>query len=149
MQAIKRLPVFPMPRYGPLSTHPKCHRAAPIARELRSQFRRECRILTYPKRGFPVVIAEWPRNSRELIRVSLGHLNTCFTIDIRCWWRDPKRIFRPGRDGLTLSIKHLPKLAQAMSKALECAEEFGLTEPIATGENKRPFIRDRRGSRYP
>src|SRR5437762_7689957 len=90
MQDIKRLPVFPMPRYGPLSTHPKSHRAAPIARELRSQFRRECRILTYPKHGFPVVIAEWPRNNRELIRVSLGHLNTCFTIDIRCWWRDPK-----------------------------------------------------------
>ena len=105
--------------------------------------------MTYPKRGFPVVIAEWPRNNRELIRVSLGHLNTCFTIDIRCWWRDPKRVFRPGRDGLTLSIKHLPKLAQAMSKALECAEEFGLTEPIATGENKKPFIRRRRGSRHP
>ena len=104
--------------------------------------------MTYPKRGFPVVIAEWPRNSRELIRVSLGHLNTCFTIDIRCWWRDPKRIFRPGRDGLTLSIKHLPKLAQAISNALECAEEFGLTEPITTGENKKPFIRRLRGSRH-
>src|SRR5260370_1236310 len=80
----------------------------------------------------PIIVAEWPRNSRELIRISLDHFNTCFTIDIRCWWRDPKGIFRPGRDGLTLAVEHLPKLVDVLKNALERAKMLGLIEPKGT-----------------
>ena len=41
-----------------------------------------------PEPGFPIVIAEWPRNSRELVRVALDRFNNRFTIDVRSWWKD-------------------------------------------------------------
>jgi hypothetical protein len=81
---------------------------------------------------FPLVIAEWPRNDRELVRISLGWFESSFTIDLRTWWRDSNGIFKPGRDGVTLAVKHLPKLAAGFDKALQRAKTWELLEPVAT-----------------
>jgi hypothetical protein len=72
-----------------------------------------------PKPGFPIIVAEWPRNNRELVRISLDRFNnSCFTIDVRSWWRDSNGVFKPGRDGLALAVKHLPKLVDGLCEAL-------------------------------
>jgi hypothetical protein len=81
--------------------------------------------------GLPIIIAEWPRNTGELVRISLDCFNSCFTIDIRSWWRDANGVFKPKRDGLTLAVTHLSKLADGLHKALQRAELLCLVEPAA------------------
>jgi hypothetical protein len=74
--------------------------------------------------GFAV--AEWPRNSREIVRVSLTTYNGHPVVDIRTWYRDRAGDTKPGRAGLTLGMKHLPDLADALARALAEATARGL-----------------------
>jgi hypothetical protein len=91
---------------------------------------------------FPIVVAEWPRNRHELVRISLDLFNGYFTVSIRAWWRDSNGIFRPGRDGLTLGIQHLPKLFAALADAVEHAQLLGLVDPATKNTNRtRPQLR--------
>jgi hypothetical protein len=86
---------------------------------------------------FPIVVAEWPRNNRELVRIALDRFKDCLTVDMRSWWKDTDGIFRPGRDGLTLAVKHLPKLAEGLDKALQRAEMLGLVHAVSMGGKDR------------
>lgn len=38
--------------------------------------------------AFPIIIAEWDRNSREIIRVALDRYKGRLTINARVWYRD-------------------------------------------------------------
>ena len=61
------------------------------------------------QQAFPITVAEWDRNSREIVRVALDQNNGRHTINA------------------TLSaVKHLPALADAIGKALARAIELGL-----------------------
>jgi hypothetical protein len=79
----------------------------------------------------PIIIAAWPRNSRKIVRISLDRFNTCYTIDIRCWWRDTDSTFKPSRAGLTLAVRHLPQLVDGLGDALQRARVLGLVEHVA------------------
>lgn len=72
---------------------------------------------------FPLVIAEWPRSERELIRVSLD----CDVIDVRVFFlgddEDPPR---PGRTGITLPLTHLAAMTVGLQAALSEARARGL-----------------------
>jgi Transcriptional Coactivator p15 (PC4) len=70
---------------------------------------------------FPVVVAEWPRNDHEIIRVSLDRFNGRQMIDVRGWWHDKDAGWRAGRGGLTLNVSHLPDLAFGFAEALSIA----------------------------
>jgi Transcriptional Coactivator p15 (PC4) len=74
----------------------------------------------------PVTITEWPRNSRETMRVRLDMYQCRAVIDCRAWYAGPDGGFRPGRSGLTLGVKHLPALASALALALDEARTRGL-----------------------
>jgi len=88
---------------------------------------------------FPIIVAEWPRNSRELVRIALDRFNNRYTIDIRNWWRDADGTFKPSPRGLTLGVEHLPKLADAFQSAFQCAETLGLVEgPRRSRTRPRP-----------
>ena len=97
-------------------------------------------------RGFPIIIAEWPKNSLgEIIRVAIDRYNNRFTIDVRTWWPDRNGVFKPGRDGLTLAIQHLPTLAEHLGRALRRAHALGLvgadcerTRAISSTRKHRP-----------
>jgi len=78
--------------------------------------------------AFPIVIAEWQRNKREVIRVSLEEYQGRTIIDLRCWWYDDQRELNPGRSGLTLALKHLPTLASGLADASARAEALGLQQ---------------------
>jgi hypothetical protein len=78
-----------------------------------------------------VTIAEWPRNDRETIRVRIDSFNGRDIIDVRSWYTDKAGELRPGRAGLTVSIKHLPDLADALTKALVEVEARGLLSETA------------------
>jgi hypothetical protein len=78
--------------------------------------------------ALPLTVAEWPRNARETVRVRLDRYNGRDTIDIRSWWTDAGGELKPGRSGFTLSVRHLPKLAEAFNEALRRARELGLVD---------------------
>ena len=94
--------------------------------------------------AFPIVIASWRRNSREIVRVALDHFNNRETIDIRSWWQDSGGNWRPGRGGLTLSVKHLAVLADGLADALDHARALGLIEPARNTKDRTAAARQRR-----
>jgi|ERR1051325_5962625 hypothetical protein len=79
-----------------------------------------------PETPYPILIAEWPRNKREIIRVALDQYQGRDVVDARSWWRDEQGKWRPGRSGLTLSLKHLHPLAEGLAGALRRAQALGL-----------------------
>jgi hypothetical protein len=93
---------------------------------------------------FPIIIAEWPRNSREVVRLSLDRFNNRNTIDIRSWWRDSDGTLKPGRSGLTLAVAHLPALADGFADALRRARILYLLEPATKGKDRTAAERQRR-----
>jgi hypothetical protein len=76
--------------------------------------------------ALPIIIAEWPKNGRENIRVSLGKFQSNHTIDLRLWYSAEDGTMRPGNKGITVSVKHLPQLANALAEAERRAGELGL-----------------------
>jgi hypothetical protein len=97
-----------------------------------------------PATVYPIVVAEWQRNSREIVRVALDRFNNRETIDIRSWWQDSEGNWRPGRGGLTLAVKHLPALAEGLADALDRARALGLVEPITNTKDRTAAERQRR-----
>jgi hypothetical protein len=77
----------------------------------------------------PLALAEWPRNERETVRVRLDRYNGHVVVDCRCWWSDASGELKPGRGGLTLAVRHLPALADAVAAALTQAQVHGLLVP--------------------
>jgi hypothetical protein len=86
--------------------------------------------------AFPIVIAEWDRNSREVVRVALDQYNGRHTINARVWYHDDNDVLKPGKTGITLAVKHLPALADALGKALAAARDLGLTEEAGNGHGR-------------
>ncbi len=79
---------------------------------------------------FPVVVAEWERNAREVVRVALDCYRGAYTIDVRVWYFSGRDL-KPGKTGITLSVKHVTGLADALVKADSLAREMrlpGLTQ---------------------
>jgi hypothetical protein len=79
----------------------------------------------------PITIAEWPRNEREVLRVSLDRFNGRGMVDVRAWWHDDDGSWKPGRGGLTLPTKHLRMLADGLARAVVEAEEIGLVPRLS------------------
>lgn len=65
-----------------------------------------------------VILAEWPKTQRERIRVTLDEYKGTPTISIREWYEAQPGLIEPGKVGITLSAKHIPKLAEALNRAL-------------------------------
>jgi hypothetical protein len=86
--------------------------------------------------AFPLVIAEWDRNSREVVRVALDRYSGRHTINARVGYRDGDQI-KPGKSGIALGVKHLPALADAVAKALVQARELGLLDATPDNINSR------------
>jgi hypothetical protein len=98
---------------------------------------------------FPIIIAEWPRTGAELVRVGIDRFENHFILDVRCWIRGKDGVLKPRRNGLTLGIRHLPKLVEVLTRAREHAELWSLVEPAVHIRKIRTTERDpRRLSSY-
>lgn len=73
----------------------------------------------------PTIIAEWEINRRESLRVELHEFKGTMIIGIRKWFTTTVGGLAPGKDGINLSLKHLPRLAAAVTQALEIARAQG------------------------
>ncbi len=76
----------------------------------------------------PFTAGEWPRNNREDVRVRLDLFKDKVIVDCRTWWRDAEGELRPGKGGLTLAVRHLPALTEALQVALAYAGGSGLLD---------------------
>jgi hypothetical protein len=68
----------------------------------------------------PIVISEWQKNSREILRVRLDAYKGQTGIDCRAWYGEPDN----------LKPKHLPALAAGLVEALDLARRHGLLERL-------------------
>jgi hypothetical protein len=76
--------------------------------------------------SLPVIVAQWPRNAVDTVIVRIDRYNGNSIVDIRTWWTSPTGELRPGPKGITMSVRHLPLLAGALTKAEAVAREMGL-----------------------
>jgi Transcriptional Coactivator p15 (PC4) len=84
----------------------------------------QCVSAAEPK-PFPIVIAEWDRNAGEVVRVALDLYKGRHTINVRVWYRDGGEV-KPSKSGITLAVRHLPAVADALANALLAAHDTGL-----------------------
>jgi len=77
------------------------------------------------------VIKEFRRNSRENVVIALDQFQDHDVIDIRSWYLGAGDEWKPGRQGLSLSVKHLPNLAEGLAAALSEATRRGLIDSEA------------------
>ena len=76
----------------------------------------------------PIIISEWWKNrGGESIRVRLSTYEGHNLVDLRTWWTSEDGTLRPGK-GFACAVKHLPKLADALAKALARARELDLID---------------------
>ena len=80
-----------------------------------------------------IIVAEWKKNAKEVVRVMLQVYEGKRTVSIRTWYRGPDGELLAGRQGINLGIaKHLPKLWKALKKARKLAKTF----PAAASKSK-------------
>ena len=78
-----------------------------------------------PSLSTPIEIAKWWRNRRgEAVRVQLSTWEGHNLIDIRIWRSSDGKLV-PGK-GFAASVRHLPRLAAAIAKAVGKATELDL-----------------------
>jgi len=77
----------------------------------------------------PVIVAQWELNRRESVRVEIHEFKGTPLICIRKWFAAADDTMAPGKQGINLSLKHLPRLAAAVNDALSTAREEGLITP--------------------
>jgi hypothetical protein len=74
----------------------------------------------------PIEIAKfWKNRKGEAIVVRLSEYEGHILIDQRAWFTAQDGTLKPGK-GLACSVRHLPELAAALSKALTEARSRGL-----------------------
>ena len=91
------------------------------------------RIRQRPTLSEPVTVSQWWKNRiGESIRVSLGTYKNHNVLNVRTWWTDDDGVLKPGK-GFSCSVRHAPKLAAALAKAVGKAIEFGLIDSAEDG----------------
>jgi Transcriptional Coactivator p15 (PC4) len=76
----------------------------------------------------PIIIDCWWKNrAHDAVYIRLAPFKEHTLIDIRVWVTPADGITRPGK-GFSCTVKHLPRLVDALTKALAKAREHGLLD---------------------
>lgn len=76
--------------------------------------------------GGALLVASWPKNAREHVRVSLGAFNGRRIVDIRAYFDGEDGRPHPTKKGIALDLRHLARLADAIVRARDEAARLGL-----------------------
>src|SRR5580693_1666503 len=76
----------------------------------------------------PILIAEWPVSRGEIARVAIRNFKGSWLIDLRKWFETGDGQLRAGPKGISLSVKHLRRISEAMTEAIEVARSRGLLQ---------------------
>lgn len=77
-----------------------------------------------------IIIAEWPLNSRDRLRVLIKEYNGADLVSVRKWFTADDGTLRPSKQGVAIKPKHLPQLSDAIAKALTTAIAHGLIDNL-------------------
>jgi hypothetical protein len=86
------------------------------------------------------VFAHITKNKRERLRVELQEYRGHHLLSVRIWFLDPIGRLLPSHKGLSISLRHLPAVRQAIEEAEEVAQRNGLIPDevtLAEGTNGR------------
>ncbi len=72
-----------------------------------------------------VIVSEWPVKRGEVARVSIEPWRGTWLVNIRRWFEVGDGELRPGK-GIALAVRHLPRLADAVTNALAVARDRGI-----------------------
>ncbi len=75
--------------------------------------------------GLPYLFASWPKG-RDLVQVQIAEYRNKPIIDCRLWYTAANGELCASPKGLTLTIDALPRLSQALQKAVLYAKANGL-----------------------
>ncbi len=75
----------------------------------------------------PIIVAEFEKNGRERIRVTLDRYAGRDIVDVRTWYTDGNT-FKPGKSGISVAIKHLQPMADGLAAAVAKARALGLID---------------------
>jgi hypothetical protein len=73
-------------------------------------------------------VAEIQKNSREVIRITLGTFNNRQIAGARVWFKAADGSWRPGRGGIAFKVELLPAMADAFAEAVAAARASGALE---------------------
>jgi len=62
------------------------------------------------------ILASFPKNSLEEVRISLDNFNGHELLNIRVFYNAGDRDMRPGKKGLAIRLEQLPELMLALAK---------------------------------
>jgi hypothetical protein len=80
------------------------------------------------------LIAEWSLNARgDRLRVAIDFYHGKPILNCRRWWLGNDGELRPRKAGVSLSVKHLPRLIEALQSAQRRAIERRLLRPNEDG----------------
>ena len=68
---------------------------------------------------FLILVAEWPRNEREMLRIMLSKYNGRISVDVRIWFCVEGGEFRPSRRGISLRLTEISDIRKGLRKARE------------------------------
>jgi Transcriptional Coactivator p15 (PC4) len=75
-----------------------------------------------------VVVAEWPLNRQEVIRVRINKYCGRNIVDLRVWWRAGNGEYQPGTRGVSFDVCHIRQLATAFKRARVKAKRAGIID---------------------
>jgi hypothetical protein len=78
--------------------------------------------------NLPLVVTEWPKNSRETVRISLAQYKGKNILDCRVWYDANDGELKPSPKGLAVEIRHLQAMVSGITQALRQANAMGLLE---------------------
>jgi hypothetical protein len=76
----------------------------------------------------PIVIGEFQANAREVARVSLETFNGSDLVQVRKWFRADDGKLHPGKRGIAVNVRHLPRLVELLTSALKKARVLRLID---------------------
>src|SRR5437868_1578934 len=79
------------------------------------------------------ILAQFPKNSKEQVRICRSVLNGRQLIDIRVYWQDKDGTWKPSPKGIAMDIQKLPLLIAAINQAVK---EITSTPDIASDDGE-------------
>ncbi len=76
--------------------------------------------------GLPLVIMRVRRSARVSVQIKLTVFKGQPILEVRNYWREKDGSWRATRKGLSLGVKHIPALADALAQAETIARSMGL-----------------------
>ena len=74
----------------------------------------------------PIVVGEFEKNAKDVVRVTLNQYNGMDLINVRIFYRDKDGQLKPGKDGFSLKVDQFAQFARLLADAGNKLKELQL-----------------------